>query len=207
MLIRNRIARAVAAGTLVLAAPVLTSCGFNFATDKVYTPAPGANNRDASVDVLNAVIVSTKDGKGTLVTTLVNNETEAGRTDTLESVTGTAPDKSEVTVDVAKSVEIPPRGYTRLATATSDNGLGEKPPADADGGTYAVYQPGLKVSGNFRTGEFVKLTLTFKNAGDVAVEVPVVANNCDWAGQDGDEDAAHAACEGQHETESETASH
>lgn len=207
MLIRNRIARAVAAGTLVLAAPTLTSCGFNFATDKVYTPAAGANNRDASVDVLNAVIVATDDGKGTLVTTLVNNETEADKGDTLESVTGTALDGSEVTVKVKKPIEIAPRGYTRLATATADNGLGEKPPADANGATVASYESGLPVTGGFALGEFVKLTLTFKNAGDVKVEVPVVANNCEWAGQDGDEDASHAACEGQHENESETASH
>ncbi|QIX25657.1 hypothetical protein ncot_02920 [Nocardioides sp. JQ2195] len=201
MLIRNRIARAVAAGTLVLAAPVLTSCGFNFATDKVYTPAAGANNRDASVDVLNAVIVATENGEGTLVTTLVNNETDADKADSLESATGTTANDSEVTVDLSKPVEIPARGYARLATATEENGLGEKPPADG----YAVYEPGIEVTGDFAIGEFVKLTLTFENAGDVEVEVPVVANNCDWAGQDGDEAASHAACEGQHENE--TASH
>lgn len=203
MLIRNRIARAVAAGTLVLAAPTLTSCGFNFATDKVYTPAPGANNRDASVDVLNAVIVATNDGKGTLVTTLVNNETEADKGDTLESATGTALDGSDVTVNVKKPVEVPARGYARLATATAENGLGEEPAAEG----LANYRPGIAVKGNFKIGEFVKLTLEFKNAGAVKVEVPVVANNCDWAGQDGEELSGHAACEGQHENESETASH
>lgn len=204
MLIRNRIARAVAAGALVLAAPALTSCGFNFATDKVYTPAPGANNRDASVDVLNAVIVATDGGKGALVTTLVNNV--ADEADSLDSVTGTASDGSQVAADLSKPIDIPAHGYTRLATATADNGLGDKPPADANGGTYAIYEPGIAVKGAFEIGQFVKLTLHFQNAGDVKVEVPVVANNCDWAGQDGDEAAGHAACDGQHENETESGS-
>ena len=31
------------AGALVLALPLLGSCGFNKATDKVYTPAAGTN--------------------------------------------------------------------------------------------------------------------------------------------------------------------
>lgn len=192
MLFRNRIARAVAAGTLVLAAPMLTSCGFNFATDKVYTPAPGANNRDHSVDVLNAVIVATEDGEGTLVTTLVNNETDVDKADSLESVTGTTQSGGEVTARLKKPIEVKARGYARLATATADNGLGEQPPSDG----YATYEPGIKVSGDFKKSEFVKLTLTFKNAGDVKVEVPVVPNNCDWAGQDGDQSTDNADCEG-----------
>src|SRR3546814_14018682 len=71
MLLRTRIARATAIGALVLAAPALSSC--SFATDKVYTPGPGANDRSERVDVLNAVIVATKAGSGTLVPSLVNN--------------------------------------------------------------------------------------------------------------------------------------
>ena len=47
----------LAVGALVLALPLLGSCGFDKATDKVYTPAAGTNDRDGDVDVLSAVIV------------------------------------------------------------------------------------------------------------------------------------------------------
>ena len=40
------------AGALVLALPLLGSCGFGKATDRVYTPAAGTNDRDGDVDVL-----------------------------------------------------------------------------------------------------------------------------------------------------------
>ena len=80
MLTRSRISRLASAGALVLAAVTLSSCGFNYATDKVYTPAEGVNNRDSRVDVLNAAIVATEDGKGTFVASLSNNETPTSRT-------------------------------------------------------------------------------------------------------------------------------
>ena len=173
MLIRNRIARAMATGTLVLAAPMLTSCGFNFATDKVYTPAPGANNRAESVDVLNAVIVATADGKGTFVTTLVNNEINqpgVGKNvdDTLTGITGGA-------TATFKPITIRAGDYTRIATTT----------ADFPAGRPGVDQQGIPVTGDFKLGGWVKLTLTFKNSEPVEIEVPVVTNSGQWAGQDG----------------------
>src|SRR4029079_16444098 len=75
MLTPSRISRLASAGVLVLATVTLSSCGFNYATDKVYTPAEGVNNRDSQVDVLNAAIVATEDGKGTFVASLANNQT------------------------------------------------------------------------------------------------------------------------------------
>jgi hypothetical protein len=41
---------ATAAAVLALAVP-LSSCGFDYATDRDYTPGSGANNRDGVVDV------------------------------------------------------------------------------------------------------------------------------------------------------------
>jgi len=61
-----------ATGALLLAAS-LSSCGFGYATDRVYTPANGANERDAGVDVLNAVIVSGQEGSGTFIASFANN--------------------------------------------------------------------------------------------------------------------------------------
>ena len=63
-----------AAGALLLAAPVLSSCGFNYATDRPYTPAAGTNDQDGDVDVLGAVVVSAEDGSGTLIATFSNND-------------------------------------------------------------------------------------------------------------------------------------
>ena len=49
---------AIAIGALVLAVPGLSACGFNYATDREYTPGNGTNDQHGVVDVLNAVIVA-----------------------------------------------------------------------------------------------------------------------------------------------------
>ena len=64
---------ATAAAVVALAAP-LTSCGFDYATERDYTPAGGANNREGVVDVLSAVVVSGAEGSGTFVASLSNND-------------------------------------------------------------------------------------------------------------------------------------
>ena len=68
--------RSIAAAAVALAVPALSSCGSNFnaPTDQVYTPGIGVNNRDGSVDVLHALIVSGEDGSGTIIAGLVNND-------------------------------------------------------------------------------------------------------------------------------------
>ena len=52
---------ATAAAVIALAAP-LTSCGFDYATERDYTPGRGANTREGEVDVLSAVVVSAANG-------------------------------------------------------------------------------------------------------------------------------------------------
>ena len=42
----------LSAATVVALAAPLSSCGFDYATDRVYQPGSGANNRDGAVDVL-----------------------------------------------------------------------------------------------------------------------------------------------------------
>ena len=73
---RRKIALALTGA--MLAVPALTSCGFNKATDRVYTPAAGVNDQDAMVDVLGAVIVSGQDGSGTFIASFANNLTRRG---------------------------------------------------------------------------------------------------------------------------------
>lgn len=185
MLISNRTSRLLGAATLALAVSSLVACSTEMDTDAIYTQSVGGNNRDAQVDVLNAVIVSTTDGKGTLVTTLVNNQANGvGATtdaaDELVSVGG------DVTGAVTKPIGIPAAGMTVIATANEH---------------IPTATPGILVAGDFAVGDYVTVVLTFANAGPVEVEVPIVANveGSDYAGQDGDvvpaEDEEHAGTE------------
>ena len=164
MLISHRMTRLLCAGALVLAAPVLASCSKEKATDKIYTPANAANNRDGRIDVLNAVIVSTTPGSGTFVASLVNNDTNApgADKDAADQLVGLG---GEVTAKLAKPVNVPAGGIAVMAAPSGE---------------------GIKVTGEFEAGEFVEVTLTFKNAEEpVTLEVPVVENSGDFAGQDG----------------------
>lgn len=122
---------AMAAATLALAAPALSACGFEMATDRVYTPAAGTNNRDGSVDVLNAVVVSTEPGSGTFIASLSNNSTEEPAT--LEGLSGEG-----VEAEV-EPIEIPEGALVNLA----------EPPAE------------IEVTGDFEAGGVVTLTLDF----------------------------------------------
>ena len=178
MLTRSRISRLASAGVLVLATATLSSCGFNYATDKVYTPAEGVNNRDSRVDVLNAAIVATEDGKGTFVASLSNNETptlEDGQlTDVDDQLTGLAGvGDTTLTADL-EPVDVPGGGLVKLA--------------DGDG---------IPVTGDsIKLGDFVEVELTFENADPVTMKIPVVANNRDFEGQDGSQPDPDRAARG-----------
>src|SRR3954470_8595226 len=101
------------AGALVLALPLLGSCGFNKATDEVYTPGAGTNERGGPVDVLSAVIVSAQPQSGTFIASLSNPDPE--KANTLTGVSGSG-DWSDLTVDPSDlSIEIPARGFVNLA--------------------------------------------------------------------------------------------
>lgn len=68
--------RGLAAAALVLAAPMLTACGFNVQTDQDYQAGIGVNDRTGEVDVLNAVVVSAEKGTGQFLATFVNTSTK-----------------------------------------------------------------------------------------------------------------------------------
>jgi hypothetical protein len=137
------------AGALVLAVPLLGSCGFDKATDRVYTPAAGTNNRDGDVDVLSAVVVAAQPDSGTFIASLSNNRTDQDFT--LTGVAG-AGDWSDLTVEPAElSVEIPARGFVNL-----------------------VNEDPITVSGDFYPGQVAELTLTFGSGDTVTMDVPIV---------------------------------
>lgn len=147
---------ALAATTLALSAP-LTACGFDVATNRVYTPAMGANARDASVDVLGAVIVANEAGAGNLVATFVNNSS----TDGVELVSVESAGDPAAQVE-PQAIDLGPRDAVNLA----DEG-------------------GLPTSGDFALGQFVPLTFTF-NTGEgterVDMQVAVVPDSDEFAG-------------------------
>ena len=156
MHLRRNIALALTGA--VLAVPALTSCGFNYATDRVYTPAAGTNNQDASVDVLGAVIVSAQDNSGTFIASFANNSsTEPATVESLEGV-----DQAQLRADNFSTIEVPAGGLVNLAE-----------------------EEGIPVSGEFSAGEFVPVTIEFGSGDPIEMDVPVVTNCGDFEGLDG----------------------
>ncbi len=137
------------AGAIVLALPLLGSCGFGKATDKIYTPAAGTNDRDGDVDVLSAVIVAAQPDSGTFVASLSNNSpTKAFE---LTGLAG-AGKWTDLKVDPSDlSLDIPARGFVNL-----------------------VNEDPITVTGDFDAGQFAELTLTFDSGDSVTMDVPIV---------------------------------
>jgi hypothetical protein len=152
------------AGALLLAA-TLSSCGFDYATDRVYTPAAGVNNRDAKVDVLGAVVVAAQNDSGTFIASFANNEQD--ETASVDSMTGSAgasgdtADSSPLKVEEFDPIQIPPGGLVNLAS---------------DGG--------IAVSGTFVVGQFVTVNITFGDGDSVEMRVPTVTNCGEFEGLD-----------------------
>lgn len=146
MLIRRKLALTTSA--IALALP-LSSCGFDYATDRPYTPAAGANERAAEVDVLAAAVVASRDGAGTFIGGLANNSAT-------EVVTFTAlagEDGEQVSAEVQPR-EIAPLGFENL----SEEGNG------------------IALVGDFAAGDYLALRLSFDNGESVQIDVPVVTN-------------------------------
>ena len=151
---------ALVSGALLLTAP-LASCGFDPATDRVNTITTGTSDREGTVDVLNAVIVSADEGSGVFVTTLVNNDLEEEAT--LESVAAT--DAEAVQVGEFSAISIDPNGMVNLA---------------------AEDEEGIPVQGELAAGDVVPLTLQLSGGQVVQLDVPVVWNCQEFEGIDGE---------------------
>lgn len=132
---------------LVPAAATLSSCGFDYPTDRVNTIAAGANNRDHSVDALGIRVLATAKGEGRLIGALSNNDDAAAA---LESVS--APDGATKAADF-EAIEVEGRGTVNLANVDP-----------------------IKLTGDFTAGDVVVLDLTFSTGDTASLEVPVVKN-------------------------------
>ena len=147
---------AAAVAVLALAAP-LSSCGFESATDRVYTPGSGTNNRDGVVEVLSTVVVSAEEGSGTVITSLANTDTEDAH-----SLTGVTAQEG-LTIGEVKPLEIGPDTLVDLAAE----------------------EAGITVEGELAAGDFVELTFEFDTGESATLDVPVVPDDSGyWEGLD-----------------------
>ena len=144
--------RTLAAAVVVLAVPVLSSCGVSFGaqTDQVYNPSVGVDDQSGSVDVLNALIVSGTDGSGTVVASLANNDDQ--NDDSLTEVAGAGKDDG-LDVTVGGETAIPAGGLLNLADDGGISARGER------------VQP----------GNFVSITFSFDRGEAITLDVPVVS--------------------------------
>lgn len=147
---RRSTATALVAVLLPLAA-ALTSCGFDYPTDRVNTIAAGVNNRDASVEVLGARVVAAADGQGRLIGTLVYSVNDADAPASLTAVQGV--EGTEVQVTVPGDLEVAPNGHVNLA---------------------ADDVPAIALVGDFAAGDVLTLSYAFSTDEIVTLEVPVV---------------------------------
>jgi copper(I)-binding protein len=164
----------LAVGALLLATPALSSCGFNLATDRVNTVQHGGTNRDGSVDVLAAVIVSGTTGSGTLSARLVNNTDEPA-----ELVGVSSSGVPELTATAVEPTEIAAHGALALAD------VGD----------------GVRLEGDFERGDVVDVVFELGSGERVDVEVPVVRECGFYDGLDSAPAASDEGAEGAEPTQ------
>ena len=171
---------ALSFGSLVLAAPLLSGCTEDYATTYLYTPAAGVNDRTGTVDVLNAAIVSTDGGSGTFIASLANQSTSDEAA--LEGITGVNPDNgSPLRFTLRRPVELLPQGFVNLA-----NGVAGIDASRGTAGAEVVESSRIRVRGDFELGDFVQVDLTFADGTTKELQVPVLPNNDEYAGIDGE---------------------
>jgi len=143
---RLRTQRALAvAGLVAVAAPLMSSCGFNAATENPNAIADGGYQiSGGDVRVLAARIVTPSQGTGTFVATLaVEPSAESTR---LTGISGEG-----LTVGTVTPIEIPSNGVVNLFS-----------------------EGGIPVTGDFGAGDDLPVTLTFDNGQTVEVGTRVV---------------------------------
>jgi hypothetical protein len=140
---------ALSAAVLLLAAPALASCGFDYATDRVNTIAPGANDRSGDVKVLGAVVIAESDGSGVFVATMTNSSDGSV---SLTNLTGESDDGTLAVAGTSQAaIEVPAGGRTSL-----------------------IEEGGVPLEGDFAVGDFVAVTLSFDNGQTVTLDTNVV---------------------------------
>jgi hypothetical protein len=194
MQMSHRRKTALASSAMVLAS-VLSSCGFDYATDRDYPPGVGANDRTGVVDILNANIVTDQSGRGVLIASLANNSVD--KPASLTSVTSEQADVAAfapikigpgVAVNLADGdndalrITNPGTEFGQLAEAKES----AEESADAHAGESAEEHAAHSESspsavpwddqGAVVAGKYVRVTMQFDTKESTTVNVPVVRN-------------------------------
>ena len=136
---------ALAAAALAAAAPVLSSCGFDYATDRPNLIANGGYAIHGNVKVLAARIVASAPGAGAFVATITNRPQASG------AVTLTGVSAQGVTFDSFSPIKVEPGLAVNLANKQA-----------------------IGVTGTFSAGDSVPVTLSFSNGTKVEISTVVV---------------------------------
>ena len=174
---------ALAAGLVALGAPVLSSCGFDYATDRPNVIAHGGFHVDGDgMRVLATRIVAANSHAGVFIATIALNPTANPATDAADAPTLTG---LEERVDSEYSVQV-----------------GDfKPIAVGDTGAVNLADPsigGIPLTGDFKAGSSVPLTLTFSDGEQISIQHPVVTRCHEFADvvpQAGDKKGASASAD------------
>ena len=140
-----------AAVVLLVALPALSGCAANFGaqTNQPYQPANGTTDRDGDVYAVNVLVVSDEGGDGTMVGTLINQESVD---DELTGFTATALDGTQIASAALRApVDLPPQRSVQLEQE-GPLGLGAQ---------------------TLVPGDFVNVTFTFAKASPVDLQVLV----------------------------------
>lgn len=153
--------RRLAAATLALTVAFgLAGCGTGGSaqTSQQYQPGVGSNLREGDVQLFNALLVQNTDGSLSFSAGLVNTtDVEQALTGaTISPLGGDRATQAEPSTDVT----IAPRQLFTIGSA---------------GELAGIEVPGLT------EGRYAAITMTFDGAGDVSIEVPVVARTADYS--------------------------
>ncbi|WP_459980797.1 copper chaperone PCu(A)C [Nocardioides sp. AN3] len=149
---RLRTQRALAvAGLVAVAAPLLSSCGFDYATDRPNVIANGGYYIYGDVQVLGARIIAPSEGTGTFVATI--SVDPQGENTKLTGVSGDG-----ITAGQFQPIEIKANSSVNLYT-----------------------EGGVPVTGSFAAGDSVPLKLTFDNGDTIDLNAVVVKQCHEYA--------------------------
>ncbi len=143
--------RSAAATLLAATALGLAGCsatGVDAQTNQQYQPGVGANLRTGQVQLYNTLAVDNGDGTATLSAVIANT---SDQTQKLDSVTATTADGTTVESQNAPAIIGPGDSFDTGPAATV-----------------------VLTGGAVGAGDYVSLTFTFDQAGDVNIDAPVV---------------------------------
>jgi len=160
---------ALAAGLALLAVPALSAC--TTATDRPNVLANGGYDLSANMRVLAARIVASADDQGVFIATIaLNPSVDAASTSPSDqpSLTGLA--SGPVAPAQSADEGIDPASFSPVEVG--------------DSGMVNLADPtvgGIPVTGTFKAGDVLPITLTFSDGESLTVQTPVVPQCGDYA--------------------------